>query len=275
MSEVCRNNDAAKRPVFERRRAGNPLSGFVSEFWYWRGYSLPRTTERILPLGTVELVIDLSSSRLSDSVVFGPHSQPFLIDRIAEHELVGVHFNPGGAYPFLRTPYSGLHNCNVCIADVWSTAKAEQLISHLLQAKSVVQKLSLLELWLTNLAVRPLQHHPVVADALDAFTSKPNAHSSATLADSANLSQRHFIQLFRDEVGLPPKLFCRIRRFHDVIARIGKRDVVGWTDVVEANGYYDQAHFNHDFREFCGLTPSQYLEQRIKGDFAHVRVSPD
>ena len=39
-------------------------------------------------------------------------------------------------------------------------------------------------------------------------------------------------------------------------------------------GYTDQAHFIHDFREFTGLRPSDYLGLRIAGQRSHVRV-PD
>lgn len=34
-------------------------------------------------------------------------------------------------------------------------------------------------------------------------------HSEFFVTDQIGLNQRHFIQVFRDEVGLTPKLFCR------------------------------------------------------------------
>jgi AraC-like DNA-binding protein len=60
-----------------------------------------------------------------------------------------------------------------------------------------------------------------------------------------------------------PKAFCRIRRFNEVLTRIEQRSEVDWADVALSCGYFDRAHFNHDFRAFSGLSPSDYLRDRI------------
>jgi AraC-like DNA-binding protein len=36
-------------------------------------------------------------------------------------------------------------------------------------------------------------------------------------------------------------------------------------------GYFDQAHFNHDFRAFSGINPSTYLRDRTSR--THVAVT--
>lgn len=53
---------------------------------------------------------------------------------------------------------------------------------------------------------------------------------------------------------LSPKLFCRVQRFQEVIKTVEKRRDVDWVDIVLSCGYFDQSHFNHDFREFSGTT---------------------
>jgi AraC-like DNA-binding protein len=77
------------------------------------------------------------------------------------------------------------------------------------------------------------------------------------------LSPRRFGELFRSEVGLSPKTFCRVRRFNEVLKRIERVYEIDWADVPLSCGYFDQAHFNHEFRAFAGLTPSDYLRDRI------------
>ena len=86
--------------------------------------------------------------------------------------------------------------------------------------------------------------------------------SIGEMIGKVGLSPRRFVQVFTEEVGVTPKLFCRIRRFQQVLRRIQKERRVEWVDVATDCGYYDQAHFIRDFRAFSGLNPSSYLVQR-------------
>jgi methylphosphotriester-DNA--protein-cysteine methyltransferase len=92
------------------------------------------------------------------------------------------------------------------------------------------------------------------------------------VTDQIGLSQRRFIQVFRDEVGLTPKLFCRIQRFQEVLRRIGKGQQFEWVDVALDCGYYDQAHFINDFQAFSGLNPTAYLAHPRDRNPNHVPI---
>jgi AraC-like DNA-binding protein len=60
-----------------------------------------------------------------------------------------------------------------------------------------------------------------------------------------------------------PKLFCRVQRFQQVLRRISGRAAgsreIDWVQIALGCGYFDQAHFNHDFRAFSGINPSTYV----------------
>jgi len=43
---------------------------------------------------------------------------------------------------------------------------------------------------------------------------------------------------------------------------INPAEPIDWADLAGAAGYFDQAHFGHEFREFTGLTPTRYVEVR-------------
>jgi AraC-like DNA-binding protein len=249
-----------------------PLSEFVAFFWYWRGQAAFGVRERILPMPTVELVINLDSCRTADAGISGPQSRSFIIEGTPQRELLGVHFRPGGAFPFLGCPCGELHNLNLTLADFWGERKASELIARVHKAASAARKFQALENWLILNAALPLQHHPAVSFALREFQRDSRLLKSNRLAETIGISQRRFIQVFRDELGLTPKLFSRVQRFQQSIQAIALCDTVNWLDLALSCGYFDQAHFIHDFKEFSNLTPCEYLELRT-AHLRHVRVS--
>jgi AraC-like DNA-binding protein len=252
-----------------------PLSEFVALFWLYEGFAASHAKERVLPTGTMELVINLRDDTLRvydrhnhsqfqsfrDSVLCGAHSEFFVIDTACQAAIMGVHFQPGGAFPFLQLPAGELHDAHVSLDTLWGT-KAKDLREQLLAAKTLETRFRMLEQFLLAQASRPLARHPAVTFALQELQSVPHTRTLSNLTEQIGLSPRRFIQVFREEVGLTPKLFCRIQRFQAVVRRIGRGQQIDWVDVALACGYFDQAHFIHDFRAFSGLNPTTYLTQR-------------
>ena len=76
------------------------------------------------------------------------------------------------------------------------------------------------------------------------------------------MSAKRFIERFKAEVGVSPKHYCRIRRFQRTVTRAHRGQIVDWPQVALECGYYDQAHFIHEFRSFAGLTPTGYQGSR-------------
>jgi AraC-like DNA-binding protein len=147
---------------------------------------------------------------------------------------------------------------------LWGAAACD-LRDKLLAASTPETRFRILEQSLLAHTTRPLVRHPAVSFALTEFQSTPphpNKRPISDVSDHIGLSQRRFIQLFSDEVGLTPKLFCRVRRFQEVLRLVDKGQQLNWTDIALTCGYFDQAHFIHDFRDFSGLIPSVYLTRR-------------
>jgi AraC-like DNA-binding protein len=251
-----------------------PLSEFVALFWYYEGYALPHAKERLLPTGTTELVINLLEDRIEtfsgeDStpqtfrggVVCGPHSEYFVIDTSQEETIIGVHFKPGGAFPFFKLPAGELHNLHVSLGDLWGSA-AFELRERLLAVAAPQARLRLLEQFLLTRLAKPLARHPAVSFALKEFQSVPHARTITELTNQIGLSARRFIQVFGEQVGLTPKLYCRVQRFQEVLRQVGMSAEVDWVDVAASCGYFDQAHFIHDFQNFSGFTPTVWLGLR-------------
>ena len=95
--------------------------------------------------------------------------------------------------------------------------------------------------------------------ALVEFDRRSQIPMVRELAHEAGLSRRRFAQLFREQIGLTPKLYCRLQRFQNALKQIASGPSVDWAQLALAAGYCDQAHLAHEFRDFSGLSPSAYL----------------
>jgi AraC-like DNA-binding protein len=248
-----------------------PLSEFVEFLWHFRGGEISDAPERVIPTGAADLIIRLDSARISDSRLQGPRTRSVVIRTSSRFELLGVHFKLGGAFPFVRCPVGELLNAGASLGELWGEGSAQRLLSELHALPSVGEKFRALEQWLLKLGGGRLRKHPAVTFAVRALCSGPHG-SAAEIAERTGYSQRHFIELFRNEVGLKPKQFHRLYRFRKVIEAVQRRSDVDWTDIGLAAGYFDQAHLIHDFREFSELTPERYF--KLRTPFVnHVRIA--
>jgi len=80
------------------------------------------------------------------------------------------------------------------------------------------------------------------------------------MAEDAGVSRKHLTHQFRTWTGLPPSSYARLLRFERALGEIARlphaRD---WARIAAGCGYYDQPHFNRDFKAFTGLSPSGYV----------------
>jgi AraC-like DNA-binding protein len=76
------------------------------------------------------------------------------------------------------------------------------------------------------------------------------------LAFAAGVSRQQLGRVFRDRVGVAPKLFCRLARFQAALA-YAQRGTVNWAQAAAALGYADQSHMIAELREFSSLTPAR------------------
>ena len=109
-----------------------------------------------------------------------------------------------------------------------------------------------------RLARSKARPHADARIAIDALASSHGAARIEDLCRSLGISRKHLGSLFRAHVGLTPKAYARVFRFRRAVdfARRGRR--LDWARVAMACGYYDQAHFNREFREFSGMSPGEF-----------------
>ena len=99
---------------------------------------------------------------------------------------------------------------------------------------------------------------------LDGFVARFNA-----LASSLGVTSRHLERAFQQHVGLSPKVFCRLARFHHLRRLLAVARPPVWSHLACECGYYDQAHLIREVRHFTGRTPKNYRGDLEVGFFLY------
>lgn len=266
--------------LFHQRAPRPPLDAFVESIWICRNDPAgpgPVSLQRILPTGAAQLIVNLKEdeTRLYDpvapqrcvtidgTVLSGPYTRVQVIDTSEQEHVAGVAFRPGGTAPFLRFPAHETTDMDVPLEALWGRRATQALRECLLESRDADDALDVLEDALLA-HVRTPGLHPAVAFALRSFDRIPAMASIAAVTDSVGMSAKRFIERFKVDVGMTPKRFCRVRRFQRAVTRAHQGRSIDWTGVALDCGYFDQAHFIHDFRSFAGMTPTQYYSAKTE-----------
>lgn len=264
-------------------RPDPPLSDYVDVLWYVEGYQPKHRLERVLPNGSMQVVISLvndrlthrenerqSPARIAPSVIAGVRSDYMVIDTVDLIGMIGVHFRPAGAAPFLRVPASEFTGAHVPLEDLWASGAVE-LRDRLCESPTPDGRLRILAAVLNRRLPVPQSNHAAVRHALRHFSNVPHMLTIREMVHQTGMSHRGFSNLFERHVGLTPKLFCRIRRFQHALRQMAAGHEPRWADIAAACGFSDQSHLVHEFQAFSGVSPNVCLDKRA-GWINHLAV---
>ena len=264
--------------IFRAHEPGFPLNHFIENFLYFDGITAPHSLDRFLPDGNTEIIIDLTGNPQSiydnetlqeiqicrDAWVSGVRTRPITIPSGQGSRMLVVAFKKGKAFPFYPFPMSELVD-TVADADLVFGSNFRNLREQLLAAKSIERMFEFVEGFLLrqagdaiceDIANQRMDH------ALSSILHKPTLQRLHQLSREIGYSQKHFIDLFRRKVGVSPKQYLKIIRFQKAISIIENTTSFPWSQVALESGYYDQAHFIHDFKLFSGFTPNEYIKRK-------------
>jgi AraC-like DNA-binding protein len=256
-----------------RHRPTAPLDAYIDCFW-WSRRSEPQTfCEHMLPSGGTQLIFALHETPIlclprgstqnstwpswSRGVLHGPQWNYFVAGPKPAGAVVGVSFKPGAAGILLDVSMTEITDRHIGLDDLWGH-RGRVLHERLLAAKNTAQLFGLLERALLARMRRPFLLHPAVAHALTSAALLPAPLRVSHIQRRTGYSARHFIELFRDAVGLTPKHYYRVQRFTTVVQRLARDVQPKLSDIAALAGYSDQSHLTREFRDFAGVSPSRY-----------------
>jgi AraC-like DNA-binding protein len=256
------------------RVPGPPLDRYVDDIYCLTG--TPRHDRmNVPPMPSAHLFVNLSGPVrlwdsdpsvppvvLTDGWFMGLWTRRFLFEYPNRVRLVGVHFKPWGMSPFVDPPAAELRDRWVPVDAVWQRS-LDRIRNRVGDLASATEALRVVEEELrSRLAEAPPRGLDLVRHAAGRLATSHGAIPVNALADAAGVSGNHLAAQFKSHVGVTPKRVARIYRFARLILSVDARRPVDWSALAHAAGYFDQAHFGREFKDFTGHTPTDYLALR-------------
>lgn len=255
---------------YERFGPSPKLALYVEHFWMVSapGEQTPRR-EILIPNGRPMLLLTFASPSVridlrtgnrfpNSNILSGIASQPYVIEQSGESRYIGVQFRPYGLAAFLRG--DKLVNRALSI-DEWLGTSGAQALSSLLLAHDFGQaRVEALDTYLCSVAaeVDSSKVH-LLRSTLERIEQAGGQVKVEELAQQVYMHYTTFYRLFKNYVGIGPKLYVDIVRYYTFVGGLLSDRPSGSATLIAAlGGYYDQAHASKEFRRFTGVTPHAF-----------------
>lgn len=256
------------RPVltYQEIRPPESLRDLVECAWSLGGSVPPGLvqTSRVLPDGCMDIVFDFGAEPSSDTArgaVVGTMTRAEVFHTEGDLDVFGVRFLPGGAPRVLGTPAHELTDGSAELSH-WAGSEASFIVERLAHAGGFADRARILWRFLAERASGAVGRLHVIR-AADVLMHAHQDISMASLADEIGVSRRTVERAFTEEVGISPKLSARIGRFRRAVNILLDFPDMTLGRAAHASGYFDQSHFNREFRAFAGLSPSEWKVERV------------
>jgi methylphosphotriester-DNA--protein-cysteine methyltransferase len=199
-------------------------------------------------------------TNLPKSFIVGQFTQKYSL-RLSNHPgMVGVVFWPAGMAYLLNISMPDLTDHRIELELVLGN-HASLLEEQILECPSRTQKIEVLERYFLDRLFRPSPNRDIIDKAFSTILQHKGIISINRLVNESHLGVRQFRRRFIEKIGIPPKLYSRIKRFNYISTLAGGTECC-LMDMVHQGGYYDQAHFIKDFCTFSGKKPTEFIKTR-------------
>lgn len=248
-----------------------PARPYIKYFW-----SLDKSPGEVLPPvyksmadGYAEVVFSINGS-FKEYYNYGSYVLP----QHSNHRTLTIGENIGlfgvRLYPYAILPVFGVASHEVAnnVHDIHDFLRRD-LVHEITEATNHVERISVF----CRHLLRKSEKVPTLPErAVQRMIETHGIETMAGLCSQLSISERQLERKFKESVGLSPKQYSRMLRF-----QYSKRQFAGHTNsfakiAFECN-YADQPHFARDFREFSGMTVSEYANLVNKPGSEEARVT--
>ncbi|MBS1545802.1 MAG: AraC family transcriptional regulator [Bacteroidetes bacterium] len=242
------------------------LRHMVDRYWFFRssGTDVEIPVQQCIPLGVSELIVNLHGDaralingtweRMPGIRVVGMQREPLSWRSTGNCLMMGVRLLPEAAISLFGAPLKVVNPMFMGARELLGPGFCAGL-EPLLEARNELEALALMEQFLVRSMTRTSGATDRFVTAMRQMRSGGLGFDHRALGDKLYVCDRQAQRLFKEHLGLSPVAYHRIVRFRKAYDHATDQAVHRWGDLAFELGYADQAHFNRDFKTFCGVPP--------------------
>jgi len=264
-----RPGHAARHFALRRFDPGPSVARYVENYWSvrWDLTGRPGYRQEVIPHPCVNLTVESGSPgevrhgfAIPAGLLHGVVTRRFVVDLAGTGRVLGVRFRPGGFAALTGHSAGALRDRVQPLRQVFGTA-ADILACEVLAEEDDERRVKLAETFLSGRLPGRTPGYDLVLAVVTAMLEDRSMTRVEQVARRQGVSERTLQRLFRHYVGASPKWVLARYRLHGAAARLERESGAPVAAVAAEAGYFDQAHFCHEFKALLGLTPVEYAAQ--------------
>lgn len=258
-----------KAQIFETNK---DLSPFIKCYWELESPKEETPTiNTIIPDGCMKLIFHYGDeykhhsenndiTTLPKYFLIGQLTKPYKVEPLWVTGTFMVVFHPHGVFPFIKDfEAKKIENTAIPLEKLfWKNGRI--LWEKILRAKNNLERIEIIEVFLKAQLKETQWIDRIISSTIDSLITA-GWHLSI---DTITKNRRQLERKFSGKIGLSPKQLAKIIRLQHCLRDFGIEKNTSFTELAHENKYYDQAHFNKDFKEFTGLTPKEFYGDDLK-----------
>lgn len=217
-----------------------------------------------VPDGCSNIIFAYGKDGMSAEVIGATVDQkPLMLEKYTDY--FGVRFLPGENPCFENLPVKELVNNTTSLRDF---SVMSRLYRRMADEETFDGRMkTFLEGYRSMMEKDSRKQHDLFRQICRVINMKSGMLAISELEKLTGYSSRYINYIFEAEAGMSAKQFSRILKLQSVISCMNSGSITSMSKMAADYHFYDQSHFIHDFEQFTGKAPKEYLDEVVQRQY--------
>ncbi len=228
---------------------------YISHFYQIQVNDFEPTVFWAIPDCSVDLIFT-SCKNHHTAHVYGSVFKPTKVEFEQGSCCFGVRFRPGALLYFAGIPISEITQKNIPLSNL---IKNKFIIENIAFEHNFINQINMFYEYFEQY-INAKGHDILNYILMRMFQTSGNIKID-NLSNEMHYSKRYINMIFNNNIGIGPKIFSKALRFNMSFDILNKRNYSNHASIATKLGYYDEAHFLKDFKQFSPVSLKEYIKE--------------